>query len=98
MNRPSPICWPTHRAAALWLAAATAGLLALTFWLYRSQLALVGRLLGIAGAALWENGLALVGGSLLLQVGGAVSRGPPIRGGEGRAGRQAGRQARVARR
>jgi hypothetical protein len=45
----------------------TAGLLGLVFWLYREQLGLVGRLLGVSSAALWQNCSAIVGGSLLLQ-------------------------------
>jgi hypothetical protein len=47
-----------------------AGLLAFVFYLYREQLALVGRLLAISSNALWQNCAALIGGSLLLQAAG----------------------------
>lgn len=50
------------------------GLLAFVFYLYRQQLALVGRLLGVASHALVDNP-SIVGGSLLLQVGGEVAMG-----------------------
>jgi hypothetical protein len=48
----------------------TAGILGFVFYLYREQLALVGRLLAISSNALWQNVGAIVGGSLLLQLGG----------------------------
>jgi hypothetical protein len=47
-----------------------AGLLGFVFYLYRQQLALVGRLLSVASHALVDNP-SIVGGSLLLQAGGA---------------------------
>lgn len=50
----------------------TAGILAFVFYLYRQQLALVGRLLAIASNALWQNCAAIVGGSLLLQLAGLL--------------------------
>jgi hypothetical protein len=46
-----------------------AGLLGFVFYLYRQQLALVGRLLSVASHALVDNP-SIVGGSLLLQAGG----------------------------
>jgi len=50
-----------------------AGILGVVFYLYREQLALVGRLLALSGNALWQNCGAIVGGSLLLQLGGLLA-------------------------
>jgi hypothetical protein len=50
-----------------------AGLLGFVFYLYRQQLALVGRLLSVASHALVDNP-SIVGGSLLLQAGGEPER------------------------
>jgi hypothetical protein len=49
-----------------------AGLLGFVFYLYRQQLALVGRLLSVASHALVDNP-SIVGGSLLLQAGGETA-------------------------
>ncbi|WIA40658.1 hypothetical protein OEZ86_004364 [Tetradesmus obliquus] len=55
------------------------GLLAFVFYLYRQQLALVGRLLGVASHALVDNP-SIVGGSLLLQAGGLLLIVPMLAG------------------
>lgn len=44
----------------------TAGIIGFVFYLYREQLALVGRLLSVSSHALYENS-SIVWGSLLLQ-------------------------------
>lgn len=58
----------------------TAGILGFVFYLYREQLALVGRLLAISSNALWQNVGAIVGGSLLLQLGGLLVTVPLVFG------------------
>lgn len=58
----------------------TACLVAYVFWLYREQLALVGRLLSVAAAALWDNAAAIVGGSLVLQAAGLLAALPLLLG------------------
>jgi hypothetical protein len=53
-----------------------AAILAWVFYLYREQLALVGRLLAISSNALWANAGGIVGGSLLLQAAGLLVAAP----------------------
>eukprot|EP00879_Flechtneria_rotunda_P010708 GHRR01011190.1.p1 GENE.GHRR01011190.1~~GHRR01011190.1.p1 ORF type:complete len:492 (+),score=143.83 GHRR01011190.1:253-1728(+) len=49
----------------------TAGLIGFVFYLYRNQLALVGRLLGVSSRALYDNP-SIIGGSLLIQLAGLI--------------------------
>jgi len=67
------VAFAAGASAAAWPFLFMAGVLALTFWLYREQLVLVGRLLSVGTRALGDNP-GVVGAAMGLQLAGGWAR------------------------